>query len=72
MDSTAAECLDAICNNITDDATLLYACVLEAQETADKLTAAAALQKVLEKCEYRSPEEVHMPALLRWWHNHPS
>ncbi|KAI9792395.1 MAG: hypothetical protein M1816_002279 [Peltula sp. TS41687] len=61
----AAECLDAICNNITDDATLLYACVLEAQETADKLVAAAALQRVLEKCEHRPPEEVHMPALLR-------
>lgn len=61
----AAKCLDAVGQSSDDDATLLYACVLEAQETADKAIAAAALQKVLERCEHQVPEGVHVPALLR-------
>ncbi len=65
MSSTAAQCLDAICRSASNNTTLLYACVLEAQQTADKVIAAAALQRVLEKCEQQVPEGVHLPALLR-------
>lgn len=65
----AARCLDAVCRS-PNETTLLYACVLEAQETADRFVAAAALQKVLEKCEHQAPEGVHLPALLRLVHSH--
>ncbi len=68
-DFSAAPCLDVICRS-ANETTLLYACVLEAQETADKFIAAAALQKVLEKCEHQVPEGVHLPALLRWAQRH--
>ncbi|KAI9697243.1 MAG: hypothetical protein M1836_004807 [Candelina mexicana] len=61
----AAECLNAVCDNSTDDATLLYACVLEAQQSGDKIQVAAALQKVLDKYDYGAPHGVHLPALLR-------
>jgi hypothetical protein len=44
---------------------MLYACVLEAQQTGDKREAVAALQKVLEKYDYKAPKGIHLPALLR-------
>lgn len=61
----AAECLDVVCQHSTKDDTLLYACVLEAQQAGDKRQAVIALQKVLEKYGYGAPAGVHLPALLR-------
>lgn len=60
-----AECLDLVCRQSSKDATLLYACVMEAQNTGDKQQAIAALQKVLQKYDYSAPAGVHHPALLR-------
>jgi tetratricopeptide (TPR) repeat protein len=62
----AAESLDAVCRHSSKDATLLYACALEAQQIGDKVQAIAALQKVLEKYDYNAPKGVHLPALLRY------
>ncbi|KAF6237883.1 hypothetical protein HO173_004084 [Letharia columbiana] len=61
----AAECIDTICTASTKDATLLYACVLEAQQTGDHLQIINSLQRVLEKYSYNAPNEIHLPALLR-------
>src|SRR4051794_20406816 len=60
----ATECLDKVSSSTSEDASLLYACVLEAQSTGDKLQAVAALQRVLEKYEHRAPAGVHVPSLL--------
>jgi len=48
------------------DATLLYACVLEAQQTGDQEQMVISLQCVLKKYDYSAPNEVHLPALLRY------
>ncbi|KAL0258929.1 sporulation-specific protein 22 [Diplodia seriata] len=61
----AAECLDAISRQPGRDCTLLYACVVEAQELRDQQSAIIALQKALEKYDYGAPTGVHLPALLR-------
>ena len=66
----AAECLQAISSSCKDP-TLLYACVLDAQQVGNRHLALAALQLVLEKqgtfenqgCG--SACAVHMPSLLR-------
>ena len=62
----ATECLDAISNASMKDATLLYACVLEAQKTGEPSQIIASLQRVLQKYNYNAPSEVHLPALLRF------
>lgn len=64
--SKATECLDAICIACPKDATLLYACVLEAQQTGDQVQMVVSLQRVLAKYEYSAPSGVHLPALLRY------
>ncbi|TID24359.1 SPO22-domain-containing protein [Venturia nashicola] len=64
-DELATECLDIVCSSSGKDATLLYACVLEAQQASDKKQVLFALQKVLERYEYNAPKGVHLPALLR-------
>ena len=61
----AAECLEAIYQKCVDDAALLYACVLEAQQTGQRKQAISAMQRVLDKCNYGSPPGVNLPALLR-------
>ena len=61
-----AECLDIICRQSSNDATLLYACVIEAQITGTKRQAIAALEKVLEGYSHSTPTDVHLPALLRF------
>ncbi|KAL8797191.1 MAG: hypothetical protein Q9195_000658 [Heterodermia aff. obscurata] len=61
----ATECLEEICAQSTKDATLLYACVLEAQRAGDRIQSVASMQRVLEKYEYAAPDGVHLPALLR-------
>ncbi|KAL7773732.1 hypothetical protein CFE70_003699 [Pyrenophora teres f. teres 0-1] len=59
------ECLDFVCRNSAKDATLLYACVMEAQSTGSKRQVISALGKVLEKYEHSAPAGIHLPALLR-------
>ena len=61
----AKECLESIYQQSAKDATLLYACVLEAQQTGQRPQAVSAMQLVLEKHNYGSPPGVHLPALLR-------
>lgn len=61
----AAQCLDTICVTSKKDATLIYACVLEAQRMGDSSQTVACIQRVLEKFDYNAPDGVHLPALLR-------
>lgn len=61
----ARECLENIYQQSAKDATLLYACVLEAQRTGQRAQAVSAMQLVLEKYNYGSPPAVNLPALLR-------
>ncbi|RMZ74395.1 transcription factor [Pyrenophora seminiperda CCB06] len=61
----AAECLDLICRSSAKDATLLYACVMEAQSAGSKKQVISALEKVLDKYEHSAPAGIHLPALLR-------
>jgi hypothetical protein len=62
---TASDCLDVVCRQSAKDATLLYACVIEAQSVGDKRQAIAALEKVLDKYNYSAPTGIQLPALLR-------
>jgi hypothetical protein len=62
----AAECIKIVHETSMEDATLLYACVLEAQDVGDKVQAATAMQLILDKYEFSTPDSVHLPALLRY------
>ncbi|KAF2639244.1 SPO22-domain-containing protein [Massarina eburnea CBS 473.64] len=59
------KCLEHICRQSTKDATLIYACILEAQSSGNNRHAVAALEKVLDKYDSAAPTDVHLPALLR-------
>ncbi|KAL1606688.1 sporulation-specific protein 22 [Paraconiothyrium brasiliense] len=61
----AAECLDTVCRHSSKDTSLLYACVIEAQQSGNKREGIAALEKLLEKYNDQVPAGVHLPALLR-------
>lgn len=63
----AAECLQAICSatRSSQDSTLLYACVLDAQDVGSKTETLLALQAVLENSEFSTQTAVHLPSLLR-------
>ncbi|MCJ1284476.1 hypothetical protein MMC26_003808, partial [Xylographa opegraphella] len=61
----AVECLEAISIGSTKDGTLLYACVLEAQQMGQREQAISAMVHVLDKYNYGSPPGVNLPALLR-------
>lgn len=61
----AVTCLEKVYKSTSKDATILYACVLDAQQGGQKMITIAALQMVLQKYEYNAPEGIHMPALLR-------
>lgn len=61
----AAGCLDIVCRNSAKDATLLYACVMEAQSVGDKRQTINALGRVLDKYNYSAPAGIHLPTLLR-------
>jgi hypothetical protein len=63
---TAAECLEYISRSSAKDATLLYACVIEAQSVGDKKEVINTLGRVLDKYDYSAPIGVHLPALLRY------
>jgi hypothetical protein len=66
LTTTAAECLDYVCRSSAKDATLLYACVMEAQSTGNKKQAINALERVLDRYDYSVPAGIHLPALLRY------
>ena len=59
------ECLEAISKSSKKDATILYACVLEAQKIGQRDLAIATIQVVLNKYKYGAPPGIHVPALLR-------
>ena len=61
----AAECLDQVSTSSSKDATLLYACVLDAAQLGNKGLRLAALQCVLEKHGYKLPNNAHLPTVLR-------
>jgi hypothetical protein len=61
----ASECLQIISSSSPKDPTLLYACVLDAQQIGDKPQTLAALVLVLEKFGYGAPSTIHLPSLLR-------
>jgi hypothetical protein len=61
----ATECMDYVCRSSAKDATLLYACVMEAQSAGDKRQAIGALERVLDKYDYSAPAGINLPALLR-------
>jgi hypothetical protein len=61
----ASECLQVISSTSPKDPTLLYACVLDAQQIGDKIQTLTALQLVLEKFGYGAPSSIHLPSLLR-------
>lgn len=65
LTATAAESLEHICKNSANDATLLYASVMEAQNIGTKDQVIYALERVLEKHDYGAPIGIHLPALLR-------
>jgi hypothetical protein len=61
----ASECLEIVNQASLKDSSLLYACVLDAQEAGDKDMAIAALQLLLETHQFNPPSTIHIPALLR-------
>jgi hypothetical protein len=61
----ASECLTKVYNASSTDATLLYACVMDAYEVRASEISVAALQLVLEKYDHNIPSTIHLPALLR-------
>ncbi|KAF2762127.1 SPO22-domain-containing protein [Pseudovirgaria hyperparasitica] len=65
QEEQAIECLEAVSKASNKDATILYACILEAQKAGDKRQATMALQKVVERYNYNVPEGVHLAILLR-------
>ena len=63
--SLATECLGRICQTESKDFMLLFACILEAQETGEQTLTLKALQNLLEQYRHGLPAEVNVPALLR-------
>ena len=62
---TAIRCLDSVCKAAAKDTTILYACVLEAQNTGDQTQTIASLLRVLQKLKQGKPDGVNLPALFR-------
>ncbi|KAF2403591.1 SPO22-domain-containing protein [Trichodelitschia bisporula] len=63
----AADCLNVICRapDTVKKPTLLYACVLDAQQVGNKWETARVLEKVLDRYDAAVPAGVSLPALLR-------
>ncbi|KAF1916890.1 meiosis protein SPO22/ZIP4 like-domain-containing protein [Ampelomyces quisqualis] len=61
----ASECLEHICKSSANDATMLFASVMEAQNIGTKGQAIHALERVLDKYDYTAPTGINLPALLR-------
>ena len=60
----AAECLEAVATSKSAKE-YLYACVVDAQQSAEKRCAIAALKKLVQCHDPKSAGPVHVPALLR-------
>jgi len=65
----SAECLEIVSRSLgaksVPDPTLLYACVLDAQQVGNKQQALTALQLVMERFGNTTSSTVHLPSLLR-------
>jgi hypothetical protein len=61
----ALDCLEVANQGSSKDSSILYACVLDAQEVGDKKMALAALKLLLERHQFNPPSTIHLPALLR-------
>jgi hypothetical protein len=62
----AKESLEIVAQDSASNSTVLYACVLEAQQLGKKEHAIQALERVLDKQKYNAVSGVHLPALLRY------
>ncbi|ESZ92874.1 hypothetical protein SBOR_6737 [Sclerotinia borealis F-4128] len=60
----AAECLEKIAS-CSEDSTLLFACVLDAKKAGNKNNVLEALWLVLDKYEYGTQENLHLPSIIR-------
>lgn len=60
----AAECLEKVAS-CSEDPTLLFACVLDAQKAGNKTDVLDALWMVLDKCGYGFQENVRLPSIIR-------
>lgn len=65
LNVVVTECLDIVCRHAGNDATLLYACIVEAQASGKNTHVIATLEKMLDKYDHNAPSGVHLPALLR-------
>ncbi|KAI9724656.1 MAG: hypothetical protein M1828_003525 [Chrysothrix sp. TS-e1954] len=63
--ATASECIEKLGKISGKDTTLLYACVLEAQQSGARKQALDALRHALSRLEEDPPSGVHVPAMLR-------
>ncbi|KAF2017110.1 SPO22-domain-containing protein [Aaosphaeria arxii CBS 175.79] len=61
----AVTCLDSVCRQTVKDPTLLYSCVVEAQNAGDRRIAITALGRVIDKYDSKTTGNIHYPALLR-------
>ena len=61
----ATQCLESICHAENVDTSIMYACVLEAQQSGDQHQSLAALQGLLKAQNSHLSGNVHIPALLR-------
>jgi len=57
--------LDRIIQSADKDATYLYACVIQAQQSGDRKHTIDVLRKVLARFNYATPPGIYLPALLR-------
>ncbi|TGO66305.1 hypothetical protein BOTNAR_0064g00120 [Botryotinia narcissicola] len=60
----AAECLEKVAS-CSEDSSLLFACVLDAQQVGNKKHVLDALWLVLDKCGYGAQENVRLPSIIR-------
>jgi hypothetical protein len=65
-DKRATECLDVVSRAASNDGTLLYGCILEAQKVGHRKQAIQSFQKLVAEENRRSPDGLHFPALLRY------
>lgn len=61
----ASQCLEKLYDHAESDSSILYACVMDAQQFGETTQIISALQLVLQKSEFKPHEDVHMPSLLR-------
>lgn len=63
----ATECLDGISKVREDDSRLLYACVLEAQKSGNRLQVVRALSAAHNSSTSAITPGLHLPTLLRYF-----